>query len=314
VAALNKLSELEPSKKRHRDQLESIESSPDLFATFASMDTSNRDEIESVTSDSAEFSTELLQDVMSQHPEFRAAQIRLLEDLISSQPAYIEGRIKLKRHYLEAGSPEKAIAQCEEIAALYTSKGEETRARGFADEAEWLRSQFLGVEATVSDRTPPPVQIVVEAPVATVEPTATDIVIRIPLEKFLAREYGRAAREMTSLSIVKIRVEPLDKLVSFDQIFVALESALHRPADIVVSCGNAEFLAVMPDTHAKGAEVLAERFVSFVEELGNVRARAGVASTVPQSTGSPMDLLAEADSALRVATANDETTVDTASA
>jgi tetratricopeptide (TPR) repeat protein len=315
VEALQRLADLEPGKKVHRERLESIESSPDIFASFASIGSFTRDDLESVTSDSAEFSTELLQDVMAQHPEFRAAQVRLIEDLIASQPAYVEGRIKLKRHYLESGMPERAVEQCEEIAKLYKSRGDESRAKGFLDEAAWLRAQFLGIESADATEPSPhgePVHastLPKASAAAHAAPYGT--IVQIPLSRFLAREFGRAAREMTPLSIAKIEVIGVDPSTPVEQVQLALEQAFHRPADIVVVIGANALLAVMPDTHAKGATAMAERIRATVAELGRVRARVGFATVVPQTGGSPDDLLAEADLALRT---SDEGTADTASA
>jgi hypothetical protein len=158
--------------------------------------------------------------------------------------------------------------------------------------------QFMGVECAPAapaarEELPPHA-----APSRYDAATSGEVLVSIPLARFLSREYGRAAREMTPLSLARIRVEPAGPATPVERIVVALESALQRPADIVVRSGDYDFLAVMPDTHAKGAEILAERIKALVEETGAVRVRVGVASAVPQSDGSVDELLADAEHAL----------------
>jgi tetratricopeptide (TPR) repeat protein len=304
VDALRQLADLEPGKKAHRERLETIESSPDILGDGAPVGISTQEEIDNLTSDSSEYSTELLQDVLAKHPEFRMAQIKLLEDLVGSQPAYVEGRIKLKRHYLEAGLPSKAIEQCVAIAELYRTSGDSARANGFVDEANWLRTQFAGFDGVETGDAPVP-STDIALPVHTVrefhaEPLSDfdSVIVSIPLPKFLDREYGRAAREMTSLSIARVRVRTTDPDIAPRRIVAALESTLHRPADIVVQCGTEDYLAILPDTHAKGADVLEKRLRSSVEDLGNARVFVGIASAVPQTEGFATELLAEAEANL----------------
>lgn len=88
----------------------------------------------------------------------------------------------------------------------------------------------------------------------------------------------------------------------------ALSVAVKRPADRVCRFGGEEFVALLPNTDAGGAENLAEKMRACVEELGIRHAYSSVAPVVtislgtatfdPSSGGDPSSLLERADNAL----------------
>lgn len=88
----------------------------------------------------------------------------------------------------------------------------------------------------------------------------------------------------------------------------ALSVAVKRPTDRVCRFGGEEFVALLPNTDAGGAENLAEKMRACVEELGIRHAYSSVAPVVtislgtatfdPSSGGDPSSLLERADNAL----------------
>jgi len=101
----------------------------------------------------------------------------------------------------------------------------------------------------------------------------------------------------------------------------AMEETLNRPADLVARYGGEEFIALLVDTEAEGARMLAERMRAGVEAL-RVEHRAssvapyltaslGVATVVPRPTLRPEDLVDLADRALYAAKAGGRNRVAT---
>jgi diguanylate cyclase (GGDEF)-like protein len=88
----------------------------------------------------------------------------------------------------------------------------------------------------------------------------------------------------------------------------ALSSSLVRPADMMARYGGEEFAAVMPDTDAAGAKLLAQRWCDNVAALvlphacssagGHVTVSVGYACQVPEAPQSPQMLLEMADKML----------------
>lgn len=88
----------------------------------------------------------------------------------------------------------------------------------------------------------------------------------------------------------------------------ALTAAISRPGDTAARYGGEEFVAVLSDTDALGAAVVAERFRAAVEALALphapvvqtpwVTVSVGYASLVPGPQDTPSDLLSSADRAL----------------
>ena len=91
-----------------------------------------------------------------------------------------------------------------------------------------------------------------------------------------------------------------------------MEETLNRPADLVARYGGEEFIALLVDTEAEGARMLAERMRARVEGAARraPRDRAsapyltvslGVATIVPRAAVRPEDLVDLADRALYAA-------------
>jgi two-component system chemotaxis family response regulator WspR len=146
----------------------------------------------------------------------------------------------------------------------------------------------------------------------------TGVANRRRFEEALAAEWKRAARERTSLSLILIDVDYF-KLYNdhyghlggddcLRQVAGALASSLRRPADLVARYGGEEFAVLLPVTDPAGAAQVAETLREEIERLHIPHARSGVAdcvtaslgsaTTQPQPSGDPADLVARADAAL----------------
>ncbi|BAV34232.1 diguanylate cyclase [Sulfuricaulis limicola] len=87
-----------------------------------------------------------------------------------------------------------------------------------------------------------------------------------------------------------------------------LAGGLHRAGDVVARYGGEEFAAILPETDARNAAMLAERLRAAIENMGfahpaskvgsNVTVSIGVASLVPMEQQKPEELIAMADRAL----------------
>lgn len=126
----------------------------------------------------------------------------------------------------------------------------------------------------------------------------------------LAREWARAMREQTPLSIVMVDIDNFKLLNDSDghqagdeclrRVAQTLQQALRRPADLLARYGGEEFVAILPATDASGAGAVAERMRAAVEGLGlpnrgtggPVTVSLGVASVVPRR-GIPVETLVE---------------------
>jgi diguanylate cyclase (GGDEF)-like protein len=129
-------------------------------------------------------------------------------------------------------------------------------------------------------------------------------------EETLAREWARALREQTPLSIIMVDIDYFKRLNDSDghlagdeclrQVAQTLQRALRRPTDLLARYGGEEFVAILPATDASGASTMAERMRAAVEALGlpnrgtggPVTVSIGVVSVVPQR-GIPVETLVE---------------------
>jgi diguanylate cyclase (GGDEF)-like protein len=162
--------------------------------------------------------------------------------------------------------------------------------------------------------------------------TLTQIANRRRFDLVLRQEWRRAARDESPLSLVFCDIDYFKRFndtyghQAGDECLVrvaqAMEESLYRPADLVARYGGEEFIALLVDTGAEGARMLAERMRSKVEAL-NVEHRAssvaphltvslGVASVVPKPALRPEDLVDLADRALYAAKAGGRNRVTTA--
>jgi diguanylate cyclase (GGDEF)-like protein len=174
VAALRQLVDIEPEKATYQKQLASLdpeekaETSDDdvesmaalaewtrsLTGQTAALATATQAAVvvtEEVDDSYGDYSTELLEEMVAQHPEFLAARLKLLEDLVAHQPVYVEGRIKLKQLYIDSGQKASAAAQCLEIANHFESRGDREQARSYFVEAYALNPELADVASEAID-------------------------------------------------------------------------------------------------------------------------------------------------------------------
>ena len=147
----------------------------------------------------------------------------------------------------------------------------------------------------------------------------TELANRRQFDEVLEREWRRAIRDRTALSLIILDV---DRFKMYNDAFghpagddclrsVArvVASAVRRPGDLAVRYGGEEFALILPVTQAEEAEKIAQRVRAAIEGLdlthtGNVScgrvvtASFGVSSAFPmigETVPAPQDLVAEAD-------------------
>lgn len=146
----------------------------------------------------------------------------------------------------------------------------------------------------------------------------TGIANRRQFDETLKREWQRAQREATPLSLILIDID-FFKLYNdtyghqrgdecLQRVARALASTVSRPADLVARYGGEEFVAVLPGTDAAGAKTLAERFRCAVHDLAiahsasdanrNITISAGIASLTAPSAMTLESFVETADRAL----------------
>ncbi|HNB72617.1 MAG TPA: tetratricopeptide repeat protein, partial [Acidobacteriota bacterium] len=148
--ALERLIGLTPGKKTYRIQLAQIGPPTGEFPTNAHQTVELDDDVnltEKVES-SADYSTELLEDMLAKNPELAQARIKLIEDMVAQQPEYIEARQQLKQRYIESGLAEKAALECLEIARLYETRENYAAAEDIRQEAYVLNPYLNPVVQT----------------------------------------------------------------------------------------------------------------------------------------------------------------------
>ena len=150
----------------------------------------------------------------------------------------------------------------------------------------------------------------------------TGLANRRHFDELLKREWHRALREQTALSLVMLDI---DRFKSFNDLYGhpagddclrtvarALAAAMQRPGDRAARYGGEEFALILPVTEAAGAEKVAQAARSAIAALGLnhagntacggvVTASLGVSTVYPQPGGPAdawCDLIAEADALL----------------
>ena len=145
----------------------------------------------------------------------------------------------------------------------------------------------------------------------------TGVANRRHFDETLAREWSRAARGGSSLSVVMVDVDHFKKLNDLlghpegdrclREVARVLASGAARAGDLAARFGGEEFVLLLPQTSIEGAAHLAEELRRGIEALalpnpgspfGVLTASFGVASFVPRDGGLPAELLAAADEAL----------------
>ncbi len=256
----------------------------------------------------SEYSMELADDLVAEHPEFRAARIKLLEELVAGQPKYVIGRTKLKKLYVEAGMKDRAAAQCIELARLHEELGETDRAKEFLAEAYDLHPSVEDLSARV-----------VGTPAVSEERVDLDEMFTlIEFNKYFDREWRRAIRDEKPLGLVKLEIDGFNDYLDtygllsgdycLERVAGALESELLRPGDLISSAGGGVFLVLLPDTPESAVSVVADRLRGRIEAM-RIRHEAsavsdvvtvslGAAAAVPDPKFSADTLIVAADDAL----------------
>jgi len=309
VVALRQLIEIEPRKAAYQEQLRSIgeeeqpaphtefpegfESTPALLewgrgpgATSELPDISAAARTMATPDDAydsyGDYSTELLEEMVAQHPEFLEARLKLLEELVAQQPTYLEGRLKLKQLYLDGGQRHKAATQCMELARQYEQVNDAEMARMYLLEAYDLNPALAQLAADVTVASTGSLTVAPTSPetaAAHDAPTVklSEILSVEEFEKYFEWEWRRAAREPKPLSIVKIRVDrfatfeeaegPIASLRCLERIASSLEGQLRRAGQLLASNGGEEFFALLPETHPGAAAGVADSMRRGVEAL-----------------------------------------------
>ncbi len=146
----------------------------------------------------------------------------------------------------------------------------------------------------------------------------TELPNRREFDRMLEAEWLRSRREGVALSVVLIDIDHF-KLYNDNyghsqgddclrQVARAMAKCLRRPADLLARYGGEEFVAVLPETDAEGAAVVAETLIQAVRDVELTHAyslaaefvtiSAGVASMVPSNDATPRALSEQADRAL----------------
>lgn len=146
----------------------------------------------------------------------------------------------------------------------------------------------------------------------------TGIANRRIFDEFSGKEWGRAARDHTPLSLILIDIDHFKTYNDnyghqggddcLRQVAQKLASTVRRPSDLVARYGGEEFAVVMPGTDLEGAKRIADALCDGVASMNlphahsstadHVTISLGVASAMPTTEGGPEQLIEKADEAL----------------
>jgi two-component system, chemotaxis family, response regulator WspR len=131
---------------------------------------------------------------------------------------------------------------------------------------------------------------------------ANGIASRSRLDEFLDGEWRRARRNGSHLSLVIVEAADLGEAAdAVTRLAVALKGALRRGGDLLGSCGDNRFAAVLPEVGAAGASTVARALrQAAATAFPAARLRQGVATLRPQEvpTAASQSLLTQAEAAL----------------
>lgn len=156
---------------------------------------------------------------------------------------------------------------------------------------------------------------------------------RRAFEETLKREWGRARRDSTPLSLIVVDIDHFKQYndlyghvagdLCLRRVSRTLADCLQRDDDFLARYGGEEFVAILPSTRSVGARLLADRMLRQVARLtiehGNsdaeshVTISAGTATARPSERDKdPMELIRRADQALYAAKRSGRNTVQAA--
>ena len=123
----------------------------------------------------------------------------------------------------------------------------------------------------------------------------TGIANRRQFDESLEREWKRASRNDLPLSLILIDIDffkPFNDNYGHQagddcliKVAKALQETIVRPTDVIARYGGEEFTAILPDTNAEGAVVVAEKLRQAVESLNIPHEHSSAADTVTISLG-----------------------------
>lgn len=130
----------------------------------------------------------------------------------------------------------------------------------------------------------------------TIIDSLTDIFNRRYFDETLKREWGRAKRNEKHLSLIMLDIDNFKEYndnyghqagdAALRKVAGALAQTVTRPGDIVTRYGGEEFAVILPQTVAEGAQKLAEKMLTRIEELGIKHEFSPVTNILTLSAGS----------------------------
>ena len=146
----------------------------------------------------------------------------------------------------------------------------------------------------------------------------TEVYNRRHFDEHIQLEWGRSLRDQSHLSVLMIDIDDFKQYndtyghlggdEALKKVARTLQLNVARSTDLVARFGGEEFALIMPTTPLTGASFMAEKLRLAVRELQlghagstgdrHLTVSIGVASTIPQRGGSPIQLIEAADKAL----------------
>ena len=132
-------------------------------------------------------------------------------------------------------------------------------------------------------------------------------------DESLKREYARAARNKTPLSVMMIDLDHFKSIndnyghvfgdEALRQTALRMQDVLKRPGDAAFRYGGEEYVILLPDTNTSAARIIAKQIWSAMrssqifhdDQSETITVSIGIATVVPSPNGDPNKLLREAD-------------------
>jgi diguanylate cyclase (GGDEF)-like protein len=126
-------------------------------------------------------------------------------------------------------------------------------------------------------------------------------------EEQLDREWGRAIRETTPISLLAIAIDGFDAYSEAEggallrSAAEAFRQALRRAADFVARRAGCEFAILLPNTDEEGARDIAERVRAGIKKTAGATVSIGITSERPIIDTPPEEFVSKTDNALNAA-------------